>query len=272
MTTSSAKAMGSLADLLLDYVGTARVHDQNYDIAQGLLRSYTQLPSMSLRQMADTCYVSPASFSRFCRFMGFADFAEFKEAVDGARYRLTDDYTRQFHASLMGDRNAALQTFRGNVIDVLDASLRDEDLPAIDELVGCLDGAQRIALFSHHFLWHVGRYFQGKMLPMGRYVELYQSYAHQEAAAASLGPGDVALICSLNGSFFLHYRELVSTIFESGATTVVLTQNKQSPFINRADHVLLCGSSNENDVGKYAALMTIDYLVMSYLRRLTVEE
>jgi hypothetical protein len=56
------KAMGSLADLLIDYVGSTRVHDQNYDIAQGLLRSYSKLSSMSLRQMADVCYVSPASF------------------------------------------------------------------------------------------------------------------------------------------------------------------------------------------------------------------
>ena len=49
------KAMGSLADLLLDYVGSTRVHDANYEIAQGLLRNYTQLASMSLRQMADAC-------------------------------------------------------------------------------------------------------------------------------------------------------------------------------------------------------------------------
>ena len=132
MATSTSKAMGSLADLLLDYVGSARVHDQNYDIAQGLLHKYTQLPSMSLRQMANACYVSPASFSRFCRFMGFADFAEFKEAVDGASYRLTDDYTRQFCAELVEDKSAALETFRGDVLDVLGTALSDEDLRRVD--------------------------------------------------------------------------------------------------------------------------------------------
>jgi hypothetical protein len=31
---------------------------------------------------------------------------------------------------------------------------------------------------------------------------------------------------------------------------------------------LPCGDSNTNDTGKYAALMVIDYLVMSYMRLL----
>jgi DNA-binding MurR/RpiR family transcriptional regulator len=53
---------------------------------------------------------------------------------------------------------------------------------------------------------------------------------------------------------------------------VVLTQNRNVWFLNRADYVLLCGTSNENDVGKYAALLTIDQLALSYLRRIQVGE
>lgn len=272
MGDGTYKAMGSLADLLIDYVGSTRVHDQNYDIAQGLLRSYTKLSSMSLRQMADTCYVSPASFSRFCRFLGFAGFSEFKEAVDGAGYRVTDDYSRRFLDEVMHGGTHALEVYRSNVVDVLNTTLREEDLALMDRLMDELEAANRIVFFSHHFLWHVGRYFQGRMLTMGRYVELYQSYAHQEEATITLGKGDVALICSLNGSFFANYRELATRILQSGATVVVLTQNRNAMLVNRADHVLLCGTSNQNDVGKYAALLTIDYLVLSYMRRIYVDE
>ena len=266
------KAMGSLADLLLDYVGSTRVHDANYEIAQGLLRNYTQLASMSLRQMADACYVSKASFSRFCRYLGFTDFSEFKGAVDGAKYRVTDDFSRSFYEELMSDRDAALRTHRTRVIDVLNATLRDDDLEVIDEVMEELESARRIAFFSHHFLWHIGRYFQGKMLPLGRYVELYQSYAHQEELASQLGRDDLVFICTLNGSYFPNYRGIAEKIFQSGAKVVVLTQNRNVWFLNRADYVLLCGTSNENDVGKYAALLTIDQLALSYMRHMQVGE
>lgn len=272
MRESAVKAMGSLADLLLDYVGSTRVHDTNYDIAQGLLRNYTRLSSMSLRQMADACFVSKASLSRFCRYLGFEDFAEFKGAVNGANHRVTDDYSRQFYEEIMSNRESALRTYRSKVVDVLDTTLREEDLSVIDEVMDALDGANRIAYFSHHFLWHIGRYLQGRLLPMGRYLELYQSYAHQEEMASSLGKGDLAFICSLNGSYFSNYSELAGKVFQSGATVVVLTQNRYAMMVNRADYVLLCGTSNENDVGKYAALLTIDQLVLSYLRRMNADE
>jgi len=272
MSNGSGRAMGSLADLLLDYVGSTRVHDANYDIAQGLLRNYTRLSSMSLRQMAEACYVSKASLSRFCRYLGFADFAEFKSAVDGTNYRLTDDYSRQFSEALIADRDTALEMHRAKVADVLATTLREEDLSVMDEVVEALDEANRIAFFSHHFLTSVGRYFQSKMITLRRYMQLYQSYAHQEELASQLGAGDLALICSLNGSYFSNYSDLAGKVFQSGAKVVVLTQNRYAMLVNRADYVLLCGTSNENDVGKYAALLTVDSLVLSYLRHVRVED
>ena len=101
---------------------------------------------------------------------------------------------------------------------------------------------------------------------------LYQSHAHQEDSATMLGAGDVAVVCSMNGSYFSHYGELTRKIYQSGATVVVLTQNRFAQNLNRADYVLFCGDSNQNDIGKYAALFTIDLMVMSYIRRLKTGE
>lgn len=267
MTDSSIKAMGSLSDLLLDFVSTVRVHDSNYEIASALLEHYQQLAGMSLREMAETCYVSQASLSRFCRFMGFESFAEFKEAIDGTSYQLVDDYRKPFAQKLLTSSDEALDDYRAMLVESINATLSIENRQVASAVLDEIASAKRIVFFSHHFLWHIGRYFQGKMLPMGRYIELYQAYEHQIEAAESLTEGDLAIICSLNGSYCSLYTDIARAVFESGARTAVLTQSTYSLFINRADHVLTCGKTNENDLGKYAALMTIDYLVMAYLNR-----
>ena len=268
MTDSGSKAMGSLYDLLLDYVDTTREHGSNFEIAQTLVEHYAELGGMSQREMAELCFVSQASFSRFCRFLGFDGFAEFKEAIDGANYRLADDFSRELMNRLDAGPSEALDLFRESILGTLMATLRAEDLAAIPQILEAIDGAKRVVFFSHHFLWQVGRYFQGKMMQLGKYVELYQSYEHQCEAAASLMKGDVAIICSMNGSYFSHYHDIVRDIFDSGARVVTLTQNRHALYYNRADWVLPCGDSNANDTGKYAALMVIDYLVMSYIRLL----
>lgn len=266
MTDSGSKAMGSLYELLLNYVDTTRSHGSNYEIAQALVEHYAELGGMSQREMAELCFVSQASFSRFCRFLGFDGFAEFKAAIDGANYRLADDYTRELMDRLDADSSEALDLFRESILGTLMATLRAEDLAAMPKILEAIDGVGRVVFFSHHFLWQIGRYFQGKMMQLGKYVELYQSYEHQREAAASLMEGDVAIICSMNGSYFAHYHDIVRDIFDSGARVVTLTQNRHALYYNRADWVLPCGDSNANDTGKYAALMVIDYLVMSYIR------
>lgn len=268
MSDGASKAMGSLYDLLLDYIDTVRVHDSTYQIAQTLVRHYTRLPAMTLREMSELCFVSQASFSRFCRFWGFEGFAEFKEAVDSANYRMQDDYTREFLLRLSDEERPAQGAYRDLFPGCGTFGPSDEDLRIMPEILDALESAERVVFFSHHFLWHIGRYFQGKMLLMDKYIELYQSYDHQFEAAHELGKGDLAIVCSMNGSYMSHYQEITREIFSGGARVLVLTQNSHALHINRADWVLSCGETNANDVGKYAALMTIDCMVTGYLARL----
>lgn len=272
MTDSGSKAMGSLYDVLLNYVDSSRVHDSNYETALTLVEHYHQLSGLSLKEMAELCFVSQASLSRFCRFLGFESFAEFKEAIDGANYRLADDYTRDFMGQLSLGERQALDSYRASLIDLINETLDEENLVIASQVLDVIEGAGRVVLFSHHFPWQIGRYFQNKMLQMGKFVELYQSYEHQLEAAESLVKGDVAIVLSINGTYFSHYNEIMRGVFSSGATVVAITQNRRVPYINRVDYLLRCGCTNDNDLGKYAALMTIDYLIMSYLKRTTARQ
>lgn len=53
----------------------------------------------------------------------------------------------------------------------------------------------------------------------------------------------------------------------SGAATIILTQNTGSIFTNRADLVIGCGETNQDDTGKYAVLAVLDHLVLQYMKR-----
>ena len=264
---SSTKAMGSLYDLLLDYVDTAWTHDSTYEISSKLLEHYDELPKLSLREMSELCFVSQASFSRFCRHLGFEDFADFKRALDSANYRLVDDYTRGFVQRLAADDGEALGAYRASLAEVMDSALTPENVAAAEALLDALEQADRVVLLSHHFPWHICRYLQGKLLQLGWYVQAPQSFQHQLEAAEALGPRDLAIVCSVNGTYSSHYQPIMRALFESGARLAAITQNRHALFLNRVDVVLGCGNSNDNDVGKYALLMTIDYLVMSAIRR-----
>ena len=265
-TLNDSKTMGSLANKLLGYVNTATVHDANFDIAVAMIKNYKKLRNMSIQEIADLCYVSKASITRFCHFMGFDNFREFSSYLQ-QDFKISADYTLQFQAMLQSDQQMALSVYRDELIGNIYATVAPENVKVIAELVELIHDCNRVAYFSHHFLWDIGRYFEGKMMLMGRYVEQFLDYSTQLECARSLGPNDLAIICSVGGSYPSRYSVIWNAIETSGCKILAITQNKSSPHWNCVSHFLYCGNSNKNDIGKYSALMATDLLVIQYMRK-----
>lgn len=261
-------SMGSVSEKLLNFIDTAQVHDSYYDIALILIRNYEKVKQMTIGEMADLCFVSQATLSRFCRFMGYENFKHFRDDLN-LEFTLLDDYSRQFQSLLKANDLKAAQLYREKLTRNVESTLSEDNLKEIRKVTDLFGDTERIAFFSHHFLWDLGHYFQSKMIMLGKYVELYQSYENQKKCADSLDEQCAAIICSIGGSYFNYYNELVKTIMNSGAKIIVLTQNTNSIYINKADHIISCGETNQDDTGKYAVLAVLDLLVLQYMKRNT---
>lgn len=262
---NNVKMMGSLLDRLLSYVSSAPERDANYDIAVALLRNYSQLKGLALSQIADLCYTSNASISRFCRFLGMDNFKEFQSWME-RDFTMRTDYSRQFYTMLHNNQETAISAYRDALIGNIYTTIAPENAQVIPDIVKTLHDCGKAAYFSHHFLWDIGHYFQSKMMMMGRYVELFMNYATQLECARSLTEKDFAIICSVGGSYLTRYPDICNAILSSGCKMLIITQNLASPYLNTADFILQCGTTNRNDVGKYAALMANDLILMGYLR------
>ena len=101
---------------------------------------------------------------------------------------------------------------------------------------------------------------------MGRYVELFHGLCHPAGMRPQPNRKDFAIICSVGGSYLTRYPDICNAILSSGCKMLIITQNLASPYLNTADFILQCGTTNRNDVGKYAALMANDLILMGYLR------
>lgn len=260
------KAMGSLAGRLLSYIGTTPIHDSNYDIALILIKNYDRIKGMSIAEIAGLCYVSKASVSRFCRFLGFDSYREFKACLE-QDFTMHTDYSRQFYAMLCSDQQMALSTYRDELIGNIYATISPENMEAVPDIVRAIHDSSHVAYFSHHFLWDIGRFFQSKLMIMGKYVEQYLDYNAQLACARRLDRDSLAIICTVGGSYLTRYTNIWNAIDTSGCTVLIITQNFSSAYLNRANFILRCGQSNRDDVGKYAAMMATDILVMNYMKQ-----
>ncbi len=260
------KTMGSLSNKLLSYISTTQIHDSNYDIAVVLIKNYEKIKGMSIGEIADLCYVSTASISRFSRFLGFENFKEFKYYLD-QDFFMEDDYSRQFYAILCDDEKMAMATYRDELIENIYSTISAENMEVIPDIVTAIHDSRSVAYFSHHFLWDIGSFFQGKMMLMGKYVEHFFSYDSQLESAQALNKDSLAIICTVGGSYMSRYSRIWNSIVASGCKKLVITQNLSNAYLNNADYILRCGLSNRDDIGKYSAMMMTDFLIMSYLKK-----
>lgn len=263
---ASSKAMGSVKQLLLNYLGTSLQKDMNYEIAMAMLKNYDEIKNRTCEEVADICFVSKASLSRFCRFIGFSSYREFQEAL-ALDYDMQTEYTKQFKDLLKTDRNQAIASYRDELISNVYSTVNLESLDLVEEVTEIIHNANNIFHFSHHFLWDIGRFFQSKMSLMGKHVLQQMNYESQYEFASNLTKDDLVLITSITGTYPLRYEKIWNLIINSGCKIIVITQNLSSSNWNHADYVLPCGNSNKNDIGKYTALMVVDMIIIHYMSK-----
>lgn len=261
---SDSKAMGSVGDLLLNYVNTSIQHDTNFDIAQSLIKNYSQIKDKSCEELADMCYVSKASISRFCKFIGFQNYKEFQEACQFS-FDIQSEYSKQFISLFSQDKQKALNLYSMDMIENIKTILTEEAMSNMEKVASTLYNSRNIVCFSHHFLWDIGKYFQSKMFSMGKYVTQYLNYQYQLECASSLSKDDVVIITSITGTYPVRYPEIWKKIADSDCKLIVITQNTSLSNWNKADFILSCGKTNKNDLGKYCALMVMDMIMIHYM-------
>jgi RpiR family carbohydrate utilization transcriptional regulator len=259
------RTMGSMADKLMDYVSSAPVHDSNYEIALLILKNYAKVRKMNQKQIAELCFVSEASISRFCRFLGFNDFRDFREQMD-QDFSVRDDYSRRLQNLMKTSAKDAAEYYRNELMEAMKNTVNEQLFKDATEAVKLIHDCGHVSVFSHHFLWDVGRFLQSKLMMMGKYINAYQSYEMQKEDAGTLDENSLAVICTVGGSWYTRYDPIYKRIVNSGCHQLILTQNMSSPYLNRADLVMQCGTSNADDTGKYSMLAGADVMILRYLR------
>lgn len=257
------KAMGSVTFRLIDYVNNATKKDINYEIATIMLKNFNKIKEMNITEISELCYVSPATISRFCRTIGFDNFSEFKN-ISNVKFSLQNDYSNQLLNSAEEDIKSAYEEYTSSLIKNMSYTLENLDCENLDRIVKQINLTEKVSFFGAQFLHSGGKHLQSRLILTGKYIEAYSSYNKQLECARNLDNKSLAIIISVEGSFFFKYMEIVETLKENGVEIILITQNVNSRLADIADTILVCGNSNSNNEGRDLALYMIELLIFRY--------
>lgn len=257
------KSMGSVTYRLLEYINTTTKKDVNYEIAIIILKNFKKVSEMNITEVAELCYVSPATISRFCRFIGFNNFSEFKKFLN-IKFSLQKDYSKQLIFNADNDIKSAYEEYTNSLIKNMIYSLENLDYKKLDKIVETIYKTEKVAFFGAQFIQSIGMHLQSRLMLTGKYIEVYSSYDKQLECAKNLDKNSLAIIVSVEGSYFFKYMEIIEVLKEKGVKILVITQNMNSKLAEIADEILVCGNSNSNNEGRDTVLYIIELLIFRY--------
>ena len=223
----------------------------------------------SLRSVASTSGVSPATFSRLARALGYSDYEQMREDGRAAMGRKMASFSERAHALRSGSQppEGRVYLHRQAAACIANIEYLDRDMPnaqleaGVDALhkarsvllVGSLGSSGFVDYFSYLTHW-----FSKTWQVAGR------NGTTLAAAMARLGPQDAILALSKAP----YARRTISALKagkENGVATVLITDSHSSPALEFADHSFIVPTESPQFFSSYAATLVLIETIVTML-------
>lgn len=241
--------------------------------ADYILDHLNQVRELSLDRLANEAEVSQPTVIRMLKALGFKGYREFRDQLLGEYARdeegegkTTPLYGYPLHkGERLEDipRNMTAMTER-----MLQETLKNFSVKTYKQIVEVLKHARIIDIYSVENSEVTAQDFVAKLLYLGFSCRHFGDHYYQRIAAGSLTSEDVAVGISYSGSS-KDTVDVMKTAKKAGATTIVLTNFKDSPISRYADY-LICTSQEQLFYGdaifsRASQLLIVDMIYMGII-------
>ncbi|MDD9265613.1 MurR/RpiR family transcriptional regulator [Paenibacillus sp. GCM10023248] len=224
----------------------------------------------SIQKLAKEADVSEATIIRLAQSLGYQGFKELKLAIvaNVAVERSEQHPYRQFQVD--GPTESLLESISNNNIKSIKDTLMVLDAAQVEQAIGLLSEARKIAIFGIESSAVIADDFRHKASRLGMWCEVGASEDAQAIIAANLTEGDAVLAISYSGQTEAVLRAM-EIAKRRGARLISLTQFGVNPVAQIADIPLFC-STVEKDfrngamASRIAQLNVIDMLYVGLVQ------
>ena len=220
-----------------------------------------EIATRSLRSLAATNGVSPATFSRLARALGYNDYEELREDARVEMERKVASFSERAQSLRVAaptlDAKAHLHRQAVVCINDIETLVRDVPEETLERVVGTLDAAKTVLLVGSlgssgfvDYFSYLTNWFTSNWLVAGRKAMTLG------AAMARLGPGDAVLAIS-KAPYAKRSITALTVAKARGVSVFIITGSHASPALQFADGGFIVPSESPQFFSSYAATLVI---------------
>jgi DNA-binding MurR/RpiR family transcriptional regulator len=258
--------MKNLFYRLIIYLDTANEKDTNYNIALFMANNFALISGMRISELANACFVSPATISRFCRALGYENYAHLKQEC-----RMFESDVQKFNnlinipaAKMKSQPVAATREYVNQVIATMQDLPDSLDWSVIDQVLKLIHDCKQVVFFGTQFSNSAAMHFQTDLLMLGKFTTAYMDTERQLECAMNMTKDSVAIVVSVNGHFMGTASKMMKYLKKSKCKVVLITSEERN-FLNiPIDYRIKLSKPKDGKSGKHALLTTVELMSLRY--------
>ena len=225
---------------LLTYINASYSQDMYYTICYQVLNNIEKIPDISINELADLCYTSPATISRFCKALKCDNFADFKKEVQDGLRQASHEIKMEPEDLVAIHQNPqkCVDLVYELTIDSLIESKKYIDIHEIDRLCDIIYDSKKLHFFVFQFNKILASDIQFKLVKLGKFSYAFADRGDDSQRIELLDEDSVAIVLSVRAR--VHpIGDLITSIKNRGAKVILVTLNPDSEVIKQADKTFI---------------------------------
>lgn len=221
---------------LLTYINASYNQDMYYTICYQILNNIEKIPDISINELAELCYTSPATISRFCKALKCDNFSVFKKEVQFCLKEASHEIKLRPEelVAMHKDPSKCVDMVYDLTINSLIESKKHVNIHEIDRLCDIIHDAKKLHFFGFQFNKILASDIQFKLVKLGKFSYAFSDRGDDSQRIELLDKDSVAIVLSVRARLN-PIGELIKSIKKRGAKVILITLNPNSEIIDLAD-------------------------------------
>lgn len=246
---------------LMSYVNVSSSQDMYYTIAHTVLTHLEKMPDISINDLADLCYTSPATISRFCKDLNCRSFANFKHEMAIALELSKDEIhvdnldMEEIHKN----PQYLIDKVYNETVESLTMGCHCLSIHEIDKICQLIYQSKKVHMIGYQFNKIISNDFQMKMLKLRKFVYAFVERGDEIQRLDMIDQDSLVIIITARARRQL-IDPLIEKIKEHKPKVLLLTMNKD--YQNDCIDYICCIDGTESRYSESSIQGTINFLTV----------
>lgn len=232
-----------------------------------LLTHGEEVQKLTISEIAERCYVSPATMTRFSKHFNLTSFQQLREFLSQLTAMRGSSALRMKEKELSFIKQeplAYLASYGKEISDSIQDVIQSIDNKQVDQILQAIFEADQVVLIGYSATLELARDLQMSFLSNNKLCFVGETPARQKELLTPLTKKSVIITISSYGTLLNKSSSLIREISQSPAHSYLFTQHTKNTLTNLFDLSVNVTTESYVRIGTYPLTFFFDYFVRRY--------